>query len=435
VSTFSVPHQPSSFAFTGLDTALAKRATMRLRKVDDHVELWPLLEVKKTCDVPTDYELELTLANDTFAAGSENTANWTFAAGSTNLTIASIVKDSDTQVTVTFDTQVEWPQLAGSGVSVDELNPVMTVDLTKDTFASEATAENLANWTIDVGTSELTVASVTYVDDDQVTIEFTGTCVAGATITVMAEAACLTGGVDSGVMSYDVDTEAGTCTDTPQLVNGDVTFTAKADALTGSLASGVCSIDLSDGSYTNTVAPEILVKTGIDVDDIAPVVKVVINNDAFISRALAESAFTVTVGTTGLTFVSSSWVNERTVDLTFSGTAAAGTIGLSVASSALLGGTAGVSVNYAVDETEWAGSFTQSAMVGKISAYQYLPHDDIDSFLHQYTVTDDSVSYNLVDVELTENGYNPKLNSSFTYDKDGAETTSFKVYGKLITDI
>jgi hypothetical protein len=431
----SLPAAPN---FQGLDTANVKTALLHLRKVANYVELWPALSVKKTIDLGTaDYEMELELANDTFTAGATSESNWNFVAGSTNLTIASIVKDSDTQVTITFDTQVEWPQLTGSGVTLAELNPVMTVDLTADTFLSEVAAENAANWTISAGDTELTVASISYVDGNQVTIEFTGTAAAG-TITVQAKTSCLTGGVASGVASYDVTTEVSTCTDAARLVAGDIVLTAKADAVTGPIPSGVCSIDLSDGSYTNTVAPKIFFGDSFSIAAVDPVMTITLNPDVFTTKSAAENVdnYTISVGDTGLTVASIEYVSDRVVDISFTGTVAAGVLSVAIAASALLGATAGVSASYTIEGAAWAnlGTFTQEALEGSVEVSQYLPGDDLAGFVYEYAVPTGST--NIANINLiNSSAFCPRYKSAVVYDFGDSENTEQTIYAWMVADV
>lgn len=430
---------PASPAFVACDTANISTAVLNLRKVASSVELWPLLSVKKTIDLPTaDYELEMELDGDTFDAGATNAANWTFDAGTTNLTIASIAKDSDTQCTFTFNTQAEWAQLECSGVTVAELNPVMTVDLTDDTFLSEVAAENLANWTITVGDTALTVASVTYVDGNQVTIEFTGTAAAG-TITVLAEAAALTGNVNSGVASYDVATEVSTCTDAPRLVAGNIVLTAKAAALTGVIPSGVCAIDLSDGSYICTEEPEIFFSDKVDIGAANPTITLTLNFDAFLSKAAAENVdnWVIGVGATGLVLDEISWVSDRVVDISFTGTVAAGTIAFDVLPAALIGARVGVSTSYIIGSAAWTnpGTWTQEALEGTVEVYQYLPGDDMPAFVYEYgcpTGTTDKANVNLF---VAGSAFNPRFRTSLVYDFGNSEETTQTIYGKLVYDL
>ncbi len=229
---------------------------------------WAKLDLVKNIDLAmADMDLQLSLTNDRFSAGVTTPSNWVFGAGSTNLTIASISKDSDTECTISFDPQEEWPQLeasletlyglaqlditkdsadglaqlaitqssasglpqlsiaedtashlcqlAISGVALGAADPTITVDLTEDTFLSQAAAETMSNWTIDMDTANtgLTLGAVSWVSNVQCTITTTGTATAG-TFTLMIEALAMTRGLNSGVGSYEIAAvPVSSCTD------------------------------------------------------------------------------------------------------------------------------------------------------------------------------------------------------------------------------
>ncbi len=80
-----------------------------------------------------------------------------------------------------------------------------TVALTGTTFTAAAIAENTANWTIDTGTTNLQVFSITRTGDQAVTINFTvktaGLGSGTGTITIQAKAAALTSNAASNIAS------------------------------------------------------------------------------------------------------------------------------------------------------------------------------------------------------------------------------------------
>lgn len=86
-----------------------------------------------------------------------------------------------------------WAKLeTASAIAVNDNNPSITVDLTGDLFITPG-ASNLANWTINTGTTALTAQSVTVNTDQQAVITFVGQAQAG-TITITASANALLGG-------------------------------------------------------------------------------------------------------------------------------------------------------------------------------------------------------------------------------------------------
>lgn len=77
----------------------------------------------------------------------------------------------------------------------------IVVTLTGGTF--ETAAGTASNWTVDVGLTGLTFASVAKNSSSQCTLTFTGTATLG-TISIMAENAATTASVDSAELSFDI---------------------------------------------------------------------------------------------------------------------------------------------------------------------------------------------------------------------------------------
>ena len=412
-----------------------KNAFLRIRKIDDNVQLWPLLDLVKNIDIGVDLTMEIGLENDTFHADAEVTSNWTFGAGSTNLTIASIAKDSTTKCTVTFNDQVEWPQLVLSGPGIDDVNPEFAVLLSKDTFVSEATCENLTNWTLSVGTTGLTVASVTWVDETHCTIQTTGTCAAG-TFAATAKIAAMTSGVASGVASYNTTTETSTCTDAPQHTNGTVTFLAKKAALVvGDYDSGVLSVATATGVHNSTLAPEIFFATKIEVDDIDPTMTITMNQAEFVSVAVCEDLtnWAFTYGDTALVVDHVEYVNPRSAKIYFTGTTVAGSLGVSILTAAVLATADVTSIDgtYVVDAEADSYTYTQSEIAGKVDVYQYLRDDDVAGFVETLT-PETKASVFVKDMALNhENAFNPSLKANFVYVPGISEGTTYEVFAKL----
>lgn len=194
-------------------------------------EGWPRLTLHKLPDVtgvPPDYDVELTVSGDTWDAGggAVNLANWTITYGATGLTVGSVTRDSDTQVTLSFD---PFPNLTVSGPGNGDLDPTITIDLTDDTFS--AVADQAANWDIDVGTTGLTLGLFTLVGPNQVTIATTGNCTTGV-ITITALAAAITSGRISGECTYTIDVAAETSECLTSFSEGTLTIQAEAAAFT-----------------------------------------------------------------------------------------------------------------------------------------------------------------------------------------------------------
>lgn len=402
------------------------------------------------------------LSEDTFQseATCNDTANWTFVAGTTGLALGTVTWANNTHCTMnctglaatgTFTAMVENAALTrnyDSGVcsyvvatdisncsdAAYGVDPVYAVVLTDDTFTSEANCNNAANWTFAWGTSGLTLTSITWSDANNCTVQTAGIALA-STFTAKCNIALMTQALASGVATYTVATDASTCTDAPRLVAGTITLMAEKAALTvGTYDSGVATIDLSDGATTTTTSEPILVKVGITSGSVAPTMRVVINTDAFIDHEAAETLanWTIGVGTTALTVSAITWINERTADVKFLGTAAGGDITIAIDSTVLIGGTTGVSTTYAVDAAAWSGTYTQSAMAGAVDVWQWPAGSSVQGYIGQYTPAPYS-GYNIADVNLMiSDNYNPRHNTAVMYTKHGGETVPFIAYGQLI---
>ena len=535
--------KPSSLQFHGLDTDKARRAILRLRKVDDFVERWAHLAISldsasklaqlaisldstshlaqltlsgvQVDDVDPTITIDLTGDTLTSEAAAENLTNWTLDPATSGLTLGAITYVSATQVTLattgtalaglvgvlakkatltanTYDSGVATYDIATeTSTCTDPLvDPVLAVVLAEDTFKSEVLIENVANWTFGLGTSGLTITSVTYVDATNCTIETTGVATA-TTITAMIELAALTAGTyDSAICTYNLATDVSTtpdplvdpvlaveltldtfksevliedaanwtfvlgtsgltitsvtyvdatnCTIETTGVATATTITAmiEAAALDTALDSGICTYNLATDVSSCTIAPEIFIKTGIAVAAEDPTLRIVLNNDAFLSKAACQllTNWTVGVGDTDLTLVSVSYINERTADLVFTGTAAAGTITLAPATGALIFGST-LSGSHTIDATAWARSYASSELDGTIHAYQWIPKDDIEGFVGTYTPPQDENYHTYSHIDLVGDGdFSPRLASAFYYEPAVGEE-NFHIYAKLLLDL
>jgi len=94
-----------------------------------------------------------------------------------------------------------------SGISPSQIDPSVVVTLTGANFNADETAEYLANWTIDVGETNLAVDTITWDSDTQTTIQFTGTATSGyGIISIQVLAAAISGDVDSNSINVVVGT-------------------------------------------------------------------------------------------------------------------------------------------------------------------------------------------------------------------------------------
>lgn len=107
--------------------------------------------------------------------------------------------EPDDKVRIYYTT---WAKLGtASTVNVGEINPKVTVDLTGDLLLTNAS--NIANWTINTGTTALTAQSITVNTDQQAVITFSGQAEEG-NISITASANALFGGSASEPLTIDV---------------------------------------------------------------------------------------------------------------------------------------------------------------------------------------------------------------------------------------
>ena len=108
------------------------------------------------------------------------------------------VLEPDDKVHIYYTT---WAKLGTtSKVNAGDINPAITVDLTGDLFTA---ASNIANWTINTGTTALTVQSITVNTDQQAVITFSGQAEEG-TILITASANALFGGTASDPLTIEI---------------------------------------------------------------------------------------------------------------------------------------------------------------------------------------------------------------------------------------
>jgi len=290
-----------------------------------------------------------------------------------------------------------WVQLTISGPAVTDEDPTITVDLSNGEFTSQVAAETAGNWTLNMGDSGLTAGAITWVSATQATIATTGTCTAG-TISVMVEAAALSTGYDSGVASYDTEAETSTCTSEPELF-----FASK-----------------------------------IDVSDVNPTMDVYVNNDVFLSPTACETLtnWDIDAGDTALELVSVAYLDDRKARLTFSGTAAAGTLTVGVLASAMMGETTPETA-YTITAAAWTnpGTWTQEALEGTVEVFQSESSSDLPFFCYEYscpTGCDNRANINLIN---SGSAWTPKMWTSFVYDPGNAEGSDIIVYAQTVLDI
>lgn len=310
-------------------------------------------------------------------------------------------------------------------ITAGSTNPSIVVTLTEDTFTANATV--ISNWTTSMGTSGLTVNSITKDSESQVTIKMTGTAVPG-TVSLKANALALTKGQASNNLSV-------TCS--PILVTavtvgtpGNVTTVTKGSNLQMTAAvlpvnatnknitwsvtneTGAATIN-SQGLLTPTIAGTITVKataqdasgkygavtitvlepvvatisttTGIESGSINPAIVVALTNDTFTANADSLSNWTTSVGNTGLRILAVSRDNDRQVTIFTTGTSAPGTMSFQTKAGGL---TKGAASNVLAITVTGITNFANTAVTDQTASFSWTPTTGATSVKLQQALKD-----------------------------------------------
>ncbi|WP_170253971.1 Ig-like domain-containing protein [Acetobacterium paludosum] len=164
--------------------------------------------------------------------------------------------------TVTSDATEKVVRIEAGLINYDDSSALgsvsQTVTLTGSTFADAAASENLKNWSINTGTTNLQVSKITRTGDQMVTIDYTmkvpGQGTGAGTLSVQAKAAAVMSGVESNTSGFSIAQPLpligiGAITGTPQV--GEVLSAGPPDPLSArfSLQWQICNT--TDGTYTN----------------------------------------------------------------------------------------------------------------------------------------------------------------------------------------
>jgi uncharacterized protein YjdB len=234
----------------------------------------------------------LTLENDTFTPGANLLSNWTSTMGDTGLTITSIDRNSDTQVTVHTSGKAKAGTITIKAKSAAltrglESN-ILTIDVPMIHVTGIAVAG--ANISTDNGETQLT-ASVSPADATNKKILWSIT--SGGTCAKISEDGLLTA-----------------------LKDGDVVI--RGTAADGSGVYGEVTIKISN-QFETTIAANL---TTIDNGTKDPKIVVTLTNDKFAARSLVENKDNWTVaGTTGLSIDTITRDSDTQVTIQLKGTA------------------------------------------------------------------------------------------------------------------
>lgn len=250
---------------------------------------------------------QITLTNDTFTTAATTASNWTTAMGSTGLTVASITRNSDTQVTI----NTTGTAAVGS-ISV--------------TANAAALAKSMASNTVAITVGPIKVSS----------ISVTGT---GSATTVASNgslqmvAAVLPSNAASKAVTWSVTGGTGTASisSTGLLLPAQAgTVTVRATAVDGSAVYGIAVITIQ------AISPGVIASpTSISIGATNPTIAVTLANDTYSSNAGVMPMWDISTGNTGLTIIGVTRNSNTQVTLTTSGVATDGVLSIQAKAAAL----------------------------------------------------------------------------------------------------
>lgn len=250
---------------------------------------------------------QITLTNDTFTTAATTLSNWTMATGSTGLTVASITRNSDTQVTINT-----------TGTAA-----VGSVSITAN---AGALSKSMASNTVLITVGPIKVASITVAGiGSATTVPSNGSLQMVATVLPSSAASkgvtwSVTGGTGTASISSTgllLPTQAGT-------------VTVRATAVDGSAVYGTAVITIL------AISPgEIASATSISIGATNPTIAVTLTNDTYSPNAGFMPLWDITTGNTGLTITGVTRNSNTQVTLTTSGVAADGVLSIQAKAAAL----------------------------------------------------------------------------------------------------
>jgi hypothetical protein len=250
---------------------------------------------------------QITLTNDTFTTAATTLSNWTTAMGSTGLTVASITRNSDTQVTI---------------------NTTGTAAVGSIAFTANAGAlsKNMASNTVSITVGPIKVSSIT------VTATGSATTVASNGSLQMV-ATVLPGNAASKGVNWSVTGGTGTASisSTGLLLPTQAgTVTVRATAVDGSAVYGTAVITIQ------AISPGVIGSaTSISIGATNPTIAVTLANDTYSSNAGSTAMWDINTGNTGLTITGVTRNSNTQVTLTTSGVAQDGVLSIQAKAAAL----------------------------------------------------------------------------------------------------
>lgn len=292
--------------------------------------------------------ITVTLTNDTFTSKVTNISNWSSVMGTTGLTVNSIIKDSDQQVTI----KMTGTSKTGT-IKLSANAGALTKGLSSNTLSIEGASVLVTNIMV------TTPGNATTVDRGktlQMAAAILPTTATNKNVTWSVMAGTGTATIDSSGLL--VPTTAGT-------------ITVKATAQDGSGKYGTATITILE-----PVTASIATITQIASGETNPGIVVTLTNDIFTTSADSLSNWTITSGETGLTVIAASKNSDSQVTLYTTGTAKIGEMTLVAKASALTKGIASNIISITItgitdfsetEKTDKTASFSWTAATGATS--------------------------------------------------------------------
>lgn len=248
----------------------------------------------------TNPSFRITLTNDTFTSIANTIGYWASVMGTSGLTVTSINRDSDTQVTI---------------------NTTGTATVGSLTFKANAAAlsKNLASNTVTISVTPVLVTSINVTGDKSATSFLRGSNLQMSATVLPSNAANknVTWSIAGGTATASI-TKNGILTATKA-----GTVMVKATAADASAVSGTISITVLEPS-----GGVISSSSKISYGDVDPKIVVVLTADTFSQSAYSDALWAIDFGESGLKINGVTRDSDSQVTIKTTGTAAIGTISI-----------------------------------------------------------------------------------------------------------
>lgn len=293
-----------------------------------------------------DPSFEINLINDTFTTAATTVSNWTIAMGSSGLSVASITRNSDTQLTI---------------------NTTGTAAVGSISFTAKAGAlsKNMVSNAVSIVVSPIKVGSIVVIGTGSAT-----TVSSNSSLQMMATV--LPSNAANKNVAWTVTGGTGTATisSTGLLIPAQAgTVTVRATATDGSAVYGTAVITIqaiSPGEITST--------TSISIGATNPAIVVTLTNDTYSTNAGSVALWDITAGTTGLTISGVTRNSNTQVTISTSGVAQDGIISIQAKAAALTKAAASNPITITTGKITLTGTtISGSPVVGNVLSSNLTP--------------------------------------------------------------